>query len=467
MSLTGAITASVAGLKAQQSALQLAGSNIANVNNASYTRKGQTVAAGAVPGSGVQVIGVTRSTDQTLAADLHAFTALAARNQVQADYLTQASGLFGGTDSSARLSTATEALVSAWTALQAAPDQAEAQRDVIAKADTLATTVNDLAAGIDKLDRQITDETGAAVDQINGLLGEIAELNHRIGAGRQAEGQTVELEDQRDARIRSLAELIDVKPIPRPDGSVAVYSAGGLTLVDQTATRLSYDGTDLTRAGDTTPLQDSIRGGRLAGLLALRAPLPAGGGAEAGRAVIAGLRSRLDAFASQFTAGTGAVPPAGFADGYDDPSLATAPDELAGGFFVATGTPALTLSVNPALLDGTARLKSAAIEPVGRQLTAASRSLSAAGLTLTARDYTGLANGITAALTSDTANLAQRADLSGATRDEAERRLSAATGVDLDEELANLQLMQNAYSASARVITIANQLFDQLFSVVR
>lgn len=467
MSLTGAITASASGLKAQQSALQLAGSNIANVNTAGYTRKSQTVAAGALPGSGVQVLAVTRSTDQALAADLYAYQALAGRNQVQSDYLASASQLFGGNDGSARLATAAEDLVGAWTALQAVPDQAEAQSDAIAKADSLARTVNDLAAGVDSLDRRIADDTGGTVDQINGLLARIADLNHRITAGRQASGDTVELEDQRDAGLKALAELIDVKPIPRGDGSVAVYSAGGLTLVDQTATRLSYDGTDLTRAGDPTPLQDSIRGGRLAGLLALRAPLPASGGAEAGRAVIAGLRGRLDAFASQFTATTGSVPPTTLADAYDDPTLPTAPGELAAGLFVATGTPSVTLSVNPALLDGTARLKSAAIAPVVGQLTAAGRSLSAGGLTLAGRDYSGLANGITAALTSDAGNLSQRADLSAATRDEADRRLTAATGVDLDQELANLQLLQNAYSASARVITIVNQMFDQLFNVVR
>ncbi len=41
---------------------------------------------------------------------------------------------------------------------------------------------------------------------------------------------------------------------------------------------------------------------------------------------------------------------------------------------------------------------------------------------------------------------------------------SAISGVNLDTELANTIIYQNAYSASARVITVANQLFDVLLS---
>lgn len=44
-------------------------------------------------------------------------------------------------------------------------------------------------------------------------------------------------------------------------------------------------------------------------------------------------------------------------------------------------------------------------------------------------------------------------------------RSDAISGVNLDEELASTTLYQNAYSASARVISVTNELFDALFSV--
>lgn len=46
-----------------------------------------------------------------------------------------------------------------------------------------------------------------------------------------------------------------------------------------------------------------------------------------------------------------------------------------------------------------------------------------------------------------------------------EERLSSVSGVNLDEELANTVLFQNAYSASARIITVVSTLFDTLLNI--
>lgn len=46
-------------------------------------------------------------------------------------------------------------------------------------------------------------------------------------------------------------------------------------------------------------------------------------------------------------------------------------------------------------------------------------------------------------------------------------RSDSARGVNLDEELANTVIYQNAYSASARIITVANQFFETLMDAVK
>jgi flagellar hook-associated protein 1 len=46
-------------------------------------------------------------------------------------------------------------------------------------------------------------------------------------------------------------------------------------------------------------------------------------------------------------------------------------------------------------------------------------------------------------------------------------RLSSQSGVNMDEELANMVVLQNAYAASARVVTTASQMFDILLSMGR
>lgn len=45
-------------------------------------------------------------------------------------------------------------------------------------------------------------------------------------------------------------------------------------------------------------------------------------------------------------------------------------------------------------------------------------------------------------------------------------RSDAITGVNLDEELANTVIFQNSYSASARIVTVVNQLFEDLLQMV-
>lgn len=65
------------------------------------------------------------------------------------------------------------------------------------------------------------------------------------------------------------------------------------------------------------------------------------------------------------------------------------------------------------------------------------------------------------------ANQAQATlDDATARRDDAVNRRDSFSGVNIDEELAQLVVLQNSYSAAARVITTASQLYDELLSIV-
>lgn len=46
-------------------------------------------------------------------------------------------------------------------------------------------------------------------------------------------------------------------------------------------------------------------------------------------------------------------------------------------------------------------------------------------------------------------------------------RVESESGVNLDEEAANLMRFQQAYQASARIMTTAQQIFDTLITSVR
>jgi flagellar hook-associated protein 1 FlgK len=54
-----------------------------------------------------------------------------------------------------------------------------------------------------------------------------------------------------------------------------------------------------------------------------------------------------------------------------------------------------------------------------------------------------------------------------ARRDDAVNRRDSFSGVNIDEELSNMVVLQNSYSASARLITTASEMYDTLLSMIR
>ncbi len=85
------------------------------------------------------------------------------------------------------------------------------------------------------------------------------------------------------------------------------------------------------------------------------------------------------------------------------------------------------------------------------------------GLSATLSDYSGQ-------FLSSAARLAAQADTvskdRGGIRDEIISKISDVSGVNIDEELANLVVYQNAYNASARMIKAAEELFKTLIDAV-
>ena len=49
---------------------------------------------------------------------------------------------------------------------------------------------------------------------------------------------------------------------------------------------------------------------------------------------------------------------------------------------------------------------------------------------------------------------------------ELNQRVQSISGVNVDEELSNMIIFQNAYSSSARMLSVAQDLFDEILSIV-
>ena len=138
--------------------------------------------------------------------------------------------------------------------------------------------------------------------------------------------------------------------------------------------------------------------------------------------------------------------------------------ELASGFF--QGTNRYTFQINEQLTQGTASIKRNAAEDVLGALQRADNGFNAGGLSLSNVSYGDIANSIIGTLSANIKIVTDRAQFDVQARDLTEQRYHNVTGVNLDAEIANLQVIQNSYAASARILTVVQSLFDQLQAAI-
>ncbi len=304
--LTLALRTTQSGLQASQTALNAVANNVANVNTPGYSRKivhlEHRVLAGA--GAGVQVAALQRNIDEQLLATIRNEMATANVALAQHTYYDRLQDLFGSPADDTSLVHEVARFTAAVESLAADPDNALAQQEMVRRGHETALSFQAMSASIQDLRRQADVEIAAAVEEIGGLVAEVADLNRKIVAASTIEHDTLDLEDRRDMALDRLAELVDIKVFNRGNGDLVVFTAGGQVLVDNTAASLSHQAAaqvaaDTTHAeggfqgifagsGDNrADITESIRGGRLAGLIEMR------------DTVLPNLQSSLDEMASQ------------------------------------------------------------------------------------------------------------------------------------------------------------------------
>jgi flagellar hook-associated protein 1 len=304
--LTLALRTTQSGLQASQTALNAVANNVANVNTPGYSRKivhqEHRVLAGA--GAGVQVAALRRNVDEQLLATIRTELATANTAAAQRTYYDRLQDVFGSPADDTSLVHEVARFTAAVESLAADPDNALAQQEVVRRGHETALTFQAMSATIQDLRRQADAEIAAAVEEIDRLIVEVADLNQKIVAASTIEHDTIDLEDRRDMALDRLAELVDIKVFNRGNGDLVVFTTGGQVLVDNTAASLSHQAAarvaaDTTHAeggfqgifvgnGDNrTDITGSIRGGRLAGLIEMR------------DTVLPNLQSSLDEMASQ------------------------------------------------------------------------------------------------------------------------------------------------------------------------
>ncbi|MBE7188747.1 flagellar hook-associated protein FlgK [Jatrophihabitans endophyticus] len=510
MSLNGVLSIASSGLAAVQAQLAVSSQNVANAGTSGYVAERLQLSSRASDGTGSGVvIGLTtRVVDAALQDELYNQNAAVSDLQTRSDALGVISALQGSTTadpgSTGTLSDGVGNVRAALITLEADPSNATGQQAVVSAAAALASTIRQTAAAYQTQRQGAQDGIVTDVGQANADLQLIGKLSSQIMRQRQQDLGTADLENQRAAAMGDLSGVMAVTFTPTPSGDMEVRTASGITLPTRVA-----DGPLQTAAAtvgvanaypDSLPaitlagqdITTRLTGGSLGARIALRDDVLPTMQAELD-SFSQGLAGRFDAQGlTLFSAADGTVPgvdpraasPAGQLGFSQDigvnPAVSGQPSEVRDGSHdvvgSSTGAGAFTINADRGSADPTliGRLVSFAlgsqVQDGVAQPALQTGNLGATG-TLRA-PYTGTADLATLASTltgsqgatiaANTTALTSASAIQGALG----TRIAAVSGVSVDDEMASMVSLQNAYAANAKVVGAVQSMFSALLSAI-
>lgn len=558
MSLSLALGSATSSLRAIQTQLALASSNIANADTDGYTVKSaakvSTVTGGGGLGTGTEIADIISKVDANLLKSIASAASDDSKASTTADYLDRLGDVLGelSSDDSGGVSLAASLadLVSALEELAATPESDTLKTQAVLGLADAAASLRDTSAQVQSLRADADADIETAVATINQSLNAIDSMNTAITEARARGDSTADLEDQRMVLVQQLAEQIDITYFTGADGAMTIYT-GGEALLNSQVHELSYQAAG-TVTGETVypggfdaitlngkDITNSLKSGKLAALVELRdetlpdvqnqlddvaSALKEGlntlhnqGSAVPPPQTLTGTREDLSSTDS--FAGTGTLQVV-LADQEGntvtsadiDLSTLTSLDDLLGALNAVSGLSASLDADGQLVLSATDSTTGVALsggEVGGDSLSsyfglndlltgdgaenlylhddiAASPSLLAVGsigssgislgagtLSQAMADAVSAANVTDAAasIISDASAKLEQADREAAS---AETKLTSLTdsfssqyGVNIDEETARISELENAYSASAQVLSTVQEMFDALLEAMR
>ncbi len=448
------------GLRVASAGINVTSHNVANATTEGFSRRDvnaitrqPTSRRGHLYGEGAQVALLGRSADRLV--DDHMVTVIGEESRSAVAYQTLAAveGYFDE-ESVSGPSTLLREFFDSLSEMTADPSDTSLRHQVVNSGERLTNAVTHTAEALSRAQDLIQDELEDTVSVVNDKLEQVAALNERVmaGGGGVAAGDYA---DQRDELIRELAEDVGATVQFSGEGVATVF-IGSHAAVSKGHAREITVTTDASGAP-----QINLSAGSAAAVLNVTDDLGGKfGGLNDAWTAAESYSSDLDTWVDGMATAFNTQHQAGF----------DAAGAAGGDFFSFTaGAEATTLAIDANLLADVTLFAAAANATAAAGddgnldlLIAEEAALNHAGGTRTSGQ--ALAE-IYGDLGRDVTNYEMQNDThQGELFDMAELR-QAISGVDLDEEAANLMQWQAAYEASARVISTTNQLIDTLMAM--
>jgi flagellar hook-associated protein 1 FlgK len=243
MSLGSALAIAMSGLRANQSALSIVSSNIANAQTPGYVAEGINQVAVQTSDSGASVIvtGVNRQLDQFIQSQLRTETSGGAYADQMASVLTQLQSVYGTPGAAGSLESAFSNFTTALQSLSTTSGTSSSQISAATAAQSLVQQLNATTQGIQTLRSNAEQDLNISVGQANTAMSQIAQLNTRLQGLNPTDPAAATLMDQRDKAIDQLSQLMDIRVSSNGNNQTSIYTTNGVELVGAQASKLSFN----------------------------------------------------------------------------------------------------------------------------------------------------------------------------------------------------------------------------------
>jgi flagellar hook-associated protein 1 FlgK len=459
-------------LQTQMTGVEVAGQNLANVNTKGYSR--QTVQISATPdvqtsigpeGTGAAATSIEQVVSSLMNSQIQSQnstsgywnsqqTALQDAQDALGEFLSgsSTSSTNSTTDSTdtagTGLSSELNNFFSAFSAL-ASSNSSSNQQAAVTAGQNLATAFKNLSSQFDSLRTSLNASLTSDVTSANQLLTNIASLNKEISTADEGGGNANDLSDEREQDLENLAQLTNIATSTGTNGAVNV-TIGGQTLVSGNSvsdTLQTYD------AGNGQLLVQTAAGG-------VNLTLTGGsmqGTIDARDGTLATMQSNVNNLAGTIITQVNGIQNSGY----------SSTGSTGNSFF--SGTDASTITVNPTLVNNPSLIQVSA-SPTATGDTSLALQISdlstASQSALGNETFTDAYDGTVTDLGNALSNANTQVTDQTAVSNMLSTQRSSISGVNVDEEMTNMMAFQQAYQASAEVVTTVNSMMTDTMNMV-
>lgn len=233
MGLSSALASAMSGLRANQAALSIVSSNVANSQTPGYvvqTPNQIEVTTGDF-GSTAMTTGVSRELDTYVQNQLRTETGGSGYADQMANILKQLQNVYGTPGNSGTLETALNKFTTALQALSTSAGSSSAQTVALGAAQALAQQLNVTTKGVQSLRSNVEQDLSTSALAANAAMNQVADINTRLQGLSANDPSAATLMDQRDQAINTLSKYVDVRVTTDGSNQANIYTTTGFQLV--------------------------------------------------------------------------------------------------------------------------------------------------------------------------------------------------------------------------------------------